>query len=61
MDRLDIYKDFYFREQERKNSINDSLSFPTGVITGLIAWMFYFLDQKYFPSFSKIPWWTHIF
>jgi hypothetical protein len=61
MDRFELYKELYFKEQERKNNINDSLSFPTGVITGLIAWLFFFVDQKYFPSLKSIPWWAHIF
>lgn len=43
MDRFDFYKELYFREHDRRNEINDSLSQPIGIATGVVAALFYFL------------------
>lgn len=43
MDRFDYYKEVYYKELENRNDINNSLSLPIGLITGMIAGLFYFL------------------
>ncbi|MFT3824886.1 MAG: hypothetical protein QM731_13265 [Chitinophagaceae bacterium] len=45
MNRFDYYKDVYFRELDKKDAINNSLSLPIGLITALIASVFYLLSN----------------
>jgi uncharacterized Tic20 family protein len=45
MERFDFFKETYFREEEKKNEINNSLSLPIGVITILIGVVFYLLTN----------------
>jgi hypothetical protein len=40
-DKFEFYKDFYFKELDKRNEINNSLSLPIGIITTLIAGVFY--------------------
>lgn len=51
-DRLEFYKEFYFREHDKRNEINDSLSLPIGLITALIAGTFYLLTTFDYSVFS---------
>jgi hypothetical protein len=41
MDRFDFYKEQYYKEIERKNDISNSLSTSIGIISALIAGLFY--------------------
>lgn len=43
MNLREVYKDYYDKTLERKNEINGSLSVPIGIITALIAALFYAL------------------
>lgn len=43
MDKFDFYKELNLKEEDKKNQINNSLSLPIGIITGLVAGLFYFL------------------
>lgn len=43
IDLREFYKDYYDKTLERKNEINNSLSVPIGIITALIAALFYAL------------------
>lgn len=43
MDIFEFYKELNKLEEEKKNNINNSLSLPIGVITGLVGVLFYFL------------------
>jgi hypothetical protein len=36
-DKFDFYQDYYFRELNRRNEINSSLSIPIGLITALVG------------------------
>jgi len=36
-DKFDFYQDYYFRELNRRNEINGSLSIPIGLITALVG------------------------
>ena len=56
MKRFDFYKELYFKEQERKKTLNDSLTLPVGVVSGEIALLFYFYNTIFTIS-SKIPLW----
>ena len=35
MDRLETYKEWYYKELERQNSLEDSLNFPFGIVSSL--------------------------
>jgi len=37
MDKLELYKSFYDRENQRRDTLNNSVSIPIGILSGLIA------------------------
>lgn len=43
MDKFDFYKEQYYQEIDRKNDISNSLSTPIGIISALVAGLFYSL------------------
>ncbi len=50
INRFDFYKEFYFKELDKRNEINNSLSLPIGLISALVASNFYLItnfDFKY--------------
>ena len=48
MDNLEFYKEQYYKEIERKNDISNSLATPIGIISALVAGLFYSLTSFYF-------------
>ncbi|WP_291104070.1 MULTISPECIES: hypothetical protein [unclassified Flavobacterium] len=46
MKNLEIYKEFYFREIDRKNELNNIINIPILIITGIISVQFYFYSQQ---------------
>ena len=57
MEQFDFYKEFYFKELDNRNEINSSLSLPIGLITALIAGIFYLLtnfDYKYSVAITTL-------
>lgn len=46
MKNLEIYKEFYFREIDRKNELNNIINIPIIIITGIISVQFYFYSQQ---------------
>lgn len=44
-DKFEFYHDYYFRELDRKNEINSSLSIPIGLITALSGGLSYLLTN----------------
>jgi hypothetical protein len=48
MSRLDLYKELYFKEVEKKDALNDSLNLPFGLISALLAvWFYYSVNYDY--------------
>ena len=45
MDNLEFYKEQYYKEIERKNDISNSLATPIGIISALVAGLFYSLTS----------------
>ncbi len=45
MKRVDFLKDWFYKEDERKNSLNDSLNIPIGILSGLIAIISYLFNE----------------
>ena len=45
MRRFEFYKELHFKEEEKKNKINNSLSLPISIITGIIAASLYLLTN----------------
>jgi hypothetical protein len=45
MDRIDFLKEWFYKEDERKNSLNDSLNIPIGILTALIALKSYLFNE----------------
>ena len=60
MTRFEFYIYIYYKELERKKSLSDSLTLPIGIITGLIAWLFYFFNTYITKVESKVPMWTFV-
>jgi predicted membrane channel-forming protein YqfA (hemolysin III family) len=56
MNKFDFYNDLNFKEEDKKNQINNSLSLPIGIITGLVAGLFYLLTAFDF----KLSFWDSI-
>ena len=52
MNNLDFYKEFYFREIDRKNELNNVINIPILIITGIISVHFYFYTQQIQNSFK---------
>lgn len=53
INRFEFYKEFYFKELDKKNEINGSLSQPIGLITAFVAAIFYLVTNfNYKYSFS---------
>lgn len=51
-DKFDFYQDYYFRELNRRNEINGSLSIPIGLISALVGGGSYLLTNfEYHLSF----------
>lgn len=46
MKNLDIYKEFYFREIDRKNELNNIINIPILIITGIVSVQYYFYSQQ---------------
>jgi hypothetical protein len=50
MDRLTFLVDWYNKEHDRQGSLTDSLNIPIGILTAIIAVIFYLLNQFTFGS-----------
>jgi hypothetical protein len=46
MKNIEIYKEFYFREIDRKNELNNIINIPIIIITGIVSVQFYFYSQQ---------------
>lgn len=45
MERFEFYKEQHLKEEDKKNEINNSLSLPLGVISGLVVALFYIITS----------------
>ncbi|WP_316634260.1 hypothetical protein [uncultured Flavobacterium sp.] len=45
MDRIEFLREWFYKEEERKNCLNDSLNIPIGILTALIALISYFFNE----------------
>jgi len=45
MEKFNFYKEYYFKELDGRNEINNSLSVPIGLISALVAGDFYLLTN----------------
>ena len=52
--RFDFYKEFYFKELDRRDEINNSLSLPIGIITALFAGIFYLFTNFDYSSETSL-------
>jgi hypothetical protein len=53
LNRIEFLKEWFYKEDERKNSLNDSLNIPIGLLTGLIAIISYIFNE--FNSLNEKP------
>jgi hypothetical protein len=54
MDRLEFYKEQYYKEIERKNDVTNSLSTPIGIISALVAGLFYSLTTFDYSLYTSL-------
>mgnify|MGYP001038044828 CR=1 FL=1 len=57
MSNLNLYKEFYFREIDRKNDLNNAINIPILVITVIISIHFYLFNEVLNPNvldFGKV-------
>jgi hypothetical protein len=52
--RFELYKDAYDKEIDRRKSIEKDFTLPITLITGLIAWLFYFYTKYYLKADPNI-------
>ena len=50
MDKLELYKSFYDRENLRRETLNNSVSVPVGILTGLIAAIVFLITSFNYKS-----------
>ena len=50
MKRLDFLKDWYQKEDDRQTALNNSLSIPIGILTGLFAIIFFLTNEFSFKE-----------
>ena len=50
MNKLDFYKESYYKEFEKKTSLENSLNFPFGIVSAFLGLWFYFLSNYDFKS-----------
>ena len=48
MEKLEFYKEKYYKEFERRNRLEDSLNFPFGIVSALSAIWFYYISNFQF-------------
>ncbi|MBK9793082.1 MAG: hypothetical protein IPP60_08250 [Sphingobacteriales bacterium] len=61
MNRFDFYKELYFKEEDRKKSLNDALTLPIGIVSAQIALLSYFYSNYVSKGFASLPIWSKIF
>lgn len=59
MDRIEFIKEWFYKEDERKNSLNDSLNIPIGILTALIALTSYIFNE--FNPINEKDYIKHLF
>jgi hypothetical protein len=45
LDRIEFLKEWFYKEDERKNALNDSLNIPIGILTALIALISFLFNE----------------
>ncbi|MPS72081.1 MAG: hypothetical protein E2590_02925 [Chryseobacterium sp.] len=45
IDRNDFLKEWYYKEEERRNNLDNSLNIPIGILTALVAGIYYLLSK----------------
>lgn len=45
MDRLEIYKESYYKELERNDNLEDALNMPLSLVSGMLAVLFFFFTS----------------
>ncbi|MCD9855721.1 hypothetical protein LUD75_13440 [Epilithonimonas sp. JDS] len=45
INRNDFLKEWYYKEEERRNNIDNSLNIPIGILTALVAGIYYLLSK----------------
>jgi hypothetical protein len=59
VNKLELYKEWYFKEIEKKKSLDDGLTFPFGIISALFA-VWFFFATKYDYQTCCCTWWLFI-
>jgi len=52
MDSIEFYKEFYFKEIDRKHELNNAINLPILILTTIVSLNFYILNL--YPNFSEM-------
>ena len=53
MNKIDFLKEWYYKEDERKDCLNNSLNIPIGILTAILAGL-YFIVNKFNYQYEGI-------
>lgn len=45
MEKLDFLKEWYYKEEERKDCLNNSLNIPIGILTAIVAGVYFIINK----------------
>ena len=54
MNKIELLKEWFYKEEERKGALNDSLNIPIGILTGVLAGIYFLVSKYNYFSGSKI-------
>jgi hypothetical protein len=54
MNKIELLKEWFYKEEERKGALNDSLNIPIGILTGILAGIYFLVSKYNYCSGSKI-------
>ena len=53
MNKLEFLKEWFYKEEERKGTLNDSLNIPIGILTGIVAVIYFALSNYNYENGDK--------
>lgn len=54
MNKIEFLKEWFYKEEERKGTLNDSLNIPIGILTGIVAVVYFVLSNYNYENGSKL-------
>ncbi|MEO8235466.1 MAG: hypothetical protein ABI549_08645 [Flavobacterium sp.] len=54
MNKIDFLQEWFYKEEDRKGILNDSLNIPIGILTGILAGVYFLVSKYNYCSGSEI-------